>query len=383
MNDELNRRLRDSLSHVPLPAAPRSLYAALDRLELEPVTPRNAPVRRRPILTAASALVGVVAVATAALIAGGSGARFGASPSSNVSQPADSAIAATQSPVATPVADGDLVASDDGLTMTVALDRTTVEPGGSLVIAVTIHNARSVPVVLAIDPCGAPATMHAFVPVPVDPSGRDWDGIAGEFKSYALTEGNGSGGVPTAPGWVAATVEPCREAGFELILAPGDTTSASMTWTAALVEGVPALPGEIAFDVSVGHDPTDGPPSYPPDYEWPIGSEFKTYEQLTVDGAIRIAGDAPKVVTAGQALDAMLADRRFTVWLSEEPKGTWSAANVFLLNYGAAQATVPGPSWEIDLFRESGVPRNWASGLVDPFTGKLQNLTFCNTPCDH
>ncbi|MBA2700349.1 MAG: hypothetical protein H0U58_01440 [Chloroflexi bacterium] len=83
-------------------------------------------------------------------------------------------------------------------------------------------------------------------------------------------------------------------------------TRVGATGTAALVEGLPALPGEIAFDVSVGHDST-----------------------------------------------------------------------------GAAQATVPGPSWESDLFRESGVPRNWASGLVDPFTGKLQNLTFCNTPCDH
>ena len=92
---------------------------------------------------------------------------------------------------------------------------------------------------------------------------------------------------------------------------------------------------------------------------------------------------APEVVGAGQALDAMLADEKFAAWLGEEAKGTWSTANVFLMNYGAAQGIVPaGPSWEIDLFREVGVPRNWAIGYVDPFTGRLRNLTFCKAPCD-
>lgn len=390
MSDDLDRRLRDSLTDVSLPSAPRSLHAALDSLELEPVAPPNAPVRRRAILSAVPVLVAVVAVAAAALIAGGYGARLGASPSPSASQltgatqPASSAIAAAQSPAATPGTEGDLVASDNGLTLTVALDRTEVAPGGSLTIAVTIHNARSVPVVLAVDQCGAPATTYALVPVPVDPSGRAWTGIAGEFKSYALTEGFREGGAPaTAPGWVYATVKPCREGESELTLAPDETASTSVTWTAALVDGVPALPGQVAFKVNVGHDPTGGPPSYPPDYKGPLGSWFKTYEQLTVDGTIRIAGDAPKVLTAGQALDAMLADRRFAAWLSEQPKGTWSTANVFLLNYGVAQGIVPaGPSWEVDLFREIGVPRNWAIGYVDPFTGKLRNLTFCNAPCD-
>ena len=28
-----------------------------------------------------------------------------------------------------------------------------------------------------------------------------------------------------------------------------------------------------------------------------------------------------------------------------------------------------GPTWEVDLFRENGVPRNWAIGFVDPTNG--------------
>jgi hypothetical protein len=40
------------------------------------------------------------------------------------------------------------------------------------------------------------------------------------------------------------------------------------------------------------------------------------------------------------------------------------------------------PSWEIDLFREIGVPRNWAIGFVDARTGDLVSVTYCDVPCD-
>ncbi len=213
--------------------------------------------------------------------------------------------------------------------------------------------------------------MEVLLAVPLDPSGRAWDGIAGEFKRYALTEGFREGGLPMdAPGWVRATVAQCRQSGgSEVMVAPGTTAEVAGTWTAMLVDGVPALPGPVILRVRVGYDPTGN-------------GKFKTYEQLAVDRRILIVG-APKVLTAGEALDALLDDQRFSTWLSEQPKETWSTANDFLLNYGVGQGIVPvGPSWEIDLFREIGVPRNWAIGYIDPYTGELRNLTFCNDPCD-
>jgi hypothetical protein len=355
-----------------------SAFDTLERMHRRIVSP--AP-RRRGAPSADPLFVGIAVVAAMSLIACGYRSPLGTSSSPGVSEPAGTNQAGGS---ATAGVDGAPGASDDKLTVTVALGRAEVEPGASVTIAVTVHNGRSVPVVLSVDQCGAPATMYAVVPVPVGPSGRDWDGIAGDFKTYALTEGYREGGAPaTAPGWVYATVRPCRERGSELTLAPGDTASSSMTWTAAIVDGVPAAPGQVPFKVTVGHDPTGAPPSNPPGHTGPLGSWFRTYAQLVVDGTIRIGGDAPNVLTAGQALDAMLADRRFSAWLSERPKGTWSGANVFLLNYGAAQGIVPaGPSWEIDLFRETGVPRNWAIGFVDPFTGTLRNLAFCNAPCN-
>lgn len=370
MSDDLDRRLRASLSDVPLPAAPDTLHAAVDHLGIEEPGPLPTRVRRRATMTTFPVLVGALVIATAALLVRGSDPLGTSKP--DATQAPSSAIVATASPAGTSGTDGPLSATDDGLTLTVALDRTEVKPGASLAIAVTIQNDRSVPVVLLdVDQCGSPGRMWASVPVPVDPSGRAWDGIAGDFKEFALTQGHGQGpddAPATAPDRVDATVQPCRDGGSELTLAPGAKTTASLTWTAALVEGVPASPGDVAFSVSVGHDPLGGPPS-------PV------YKELSVDGTIHIVGDTPEVVTVGQALDAMLADARFTAWLSEQPKDTWSTANVFLRNSAAAKDPA-GPQWEIDLFREAGVPRNFAVGLVDPFTGELRQLTFCNTSCN-
>ena len=104
---------------------------------------------------------------------------------------------------------------------------------------------------------------------------------------------------------------------------------------------------------------------------------------MAAEGLVRVEGEPPRLVSAGQAVDALLADERFASWLPLQPPTTWSNANLFLQSMPAAAGIVPaGPTWEIDLFREVGVPRNWAIGFVDAFTGQLRNLAFCNDPCD-
>jgi hypothetical protein len=48
-----------------------------------------------------------------------------------------------------------------------------------------------------------------------------------------------------------------------------------------------------------------------------------------------------------------------------------------------AEGIVPaGASWDIELFRERGVPRNWAIAYVDPFKSVVRSVTYCNSPCD-
>ena len=41
-----------------------------------------------------------------------------------------------------------------------------------------------------------------------------------------------------------------------------------------------------------------------------------------------------------------------------------------------------GPAWELDLFREIGVPRSWAIAFIDPFDASLISVSYCNVPCE-
>lgn len=273
-------------------------------------------------------------------------------------------------------------AVDSGLRLTVALDRAEVAPGDSVSIVATIENDRAQPVVLKLDECGAPAQMYAAVAVPVDPVGREWNDLLGTFKDFALLNGLREGGVPIAlPRHVYATPNTCLPADREVTLAEGATASVSLRWEAEHVEGVPIGPGEYDFTVVVSHDPTGEPPQRS-DPNGPIGNWIKSYSDLAISGTFRITGASPEVVSAGQALDAVLADQSFAAWLARQPASTWSTVNVLLIQTDLAEGIVPvGASWEIDLFREVGVPRNWAIGFVDPLSGQLRGVTYCDAPC--
>ena len=82
MSDDLDRRLRDRLSDLDLPSAPSTLRNAMDRLAAEP--PGRPEPRWRGALRAASALAAAVMVV--AVLAWGSGIRFGVSPGATPSE---------------------------------------------------------------------------------------------------------------------------------------------------------------------------------------------------------------------------------------------------------------------------------------------------------
>ena len=184
-------------------------------------------------VSALPALVGVVVVATAALVVGAYGIRLRASRSLGQAAGLPVSSGSATSPGPTPTSSGELVASDRGLTLAVGLDRLEVAPGASIRVTVTIRNGRSAPVTLSTDQSGAVPTMDAVLPLPLDPSGRVWDGIAGQFKTYALTEGHREGGAPaTSPRAVHATVtqsQPDGDGTEDLTLAAGATLSATLT----------------------------------------------------------------------------------------------------------------------------------------------------------
>jgi hypothetical protein len=333
-----------------------------------------AAVEARTVARRLSALVAVAVFAGGCAVPGGSTGSAG--PATESSRPATD-LTATKAPAA-PSANV-LTATDGGLTMTVTMDQ-VVESGGTIPIDVSISNGRSVPVVLPSDECGAPAGMRASLPVPLEPIGRTWDGIAAEYKAYALGEGYREGGLAaSAPGWVMATAGACKPGRGELTIPPGEAASVALLWTAALVEGVAALPGSVPFTVSVAHD--KGPEfTFPPDWTGPVGGIIPDYQVLSVEGTLDIVGDVPSVLSAGQAIDVVLADERFAAWLTEQPKKSWAVANVYLTSEAMdMNKPVTGPHWNVELIRE---PRDVGIGVVDAITGELLDLRLCPFPCD-
>lgn len=271
-------------------------------------------------------------------------------------------------------------ASDDGVVLSVQLDRTSVEPGGKVAVEVSIRNGRSTPVVYSVT-CDSAAIMSTTMPLPLSPSGRSWTGVEADLKMDAL--GWGPLGDDSPNNQQTFTYGgSCLGFEGERSLAAGHTITSTMVWSAEYVADVPALPGDVPFTVTFAHDRTNGPPTYPPGYKGPIGSWVQMYKQLSVTGHIQVVGTAPRLLTKGQAIDAALSDPRFSAWLHEEPESTWSVVNMGLGNFPATTVDPGGPNWELDLFRENGVARNFANASVDPTSGVVK-LYICDRPCSH
>ena len=321
---------------------------------------------RPPILAVAVAIV-LTACGSATSPAPSSGR---ASPSSGDASPSKQPVAG--SPSASPTT----VVTDVGLTLTTTFDRLDVAAGGTVTVALSIENARPTDVVFA-EPCGADA-MTVIVRAPVEPIGRDWDGIAAAFKTYALRKGAGSPielstrtGVRTA-----ASSTPCHaQAGAAngdglptTIIPKGTTYETVLTWTAEIVPGVPAVPGAAPFSIAVLHD------------QRLAGMGMIHAETLQATGTITIGDGARRAVSAGQALDAVLADAAFAKWLAKQPRSSWENANLFIQPAAAGVDVLPAvPYWDVELYRE---PRNWAIVYVDAHSGEVLRRSFCNIPCD-
>ena len=277
-----------------------------------------------------------------------------------------------------------LVAKADGLSLTVTLDRRTIAPGQVVTFTATFRNDGNVPMDYPVPWCGGAASASVSVALPHQPVGKRWSGIAQVFKDYVLTEAYGPGGVPALePITKDVPAAPCRDGQFEDLLQPGGAIMSRMPWKAEIVPDVAALAGTVPFTVTAGYDRQNGPPSYPPDYKGPRGSWFPIYKQLAVTGTVEIVGDGRPLAGPGEVIDSILANRKFANWLTEQPRETWSNANLFLTSSTQGEGIIPaGPSWELDLFREMGVPRHWAIAFIDPFDASVRSVTYCDIPCD-
>ena len=274
-----------------------------------------------------------------------------------------------------PAAASTLVAEAAGLRLTAELDRVAVDPGGEVTVQLSLHNTRPGDVVFE-EPCDTQA-MVVEVPNPVEPIGREWDGIAGSFKSYALEESQGTpieSSIRT-PLRTVAKARPCHAAthgeGVATLgtIPSGDTYETTLTWSADYVRDLPAGPGEVPFSIEVRYDVMEA------------GNGMFTAETIALDGTITILQGGPAPISAGQAVDAALADEAFAAWLAEQPASSWENANLFLQPGGVktGPAIPEVPYWDVELYR---APRNWAVVLVDAATGDILKRDFCAEPCN-
>jgi hypothetical protein len=270
-----------------------------------------------------------------------------------------------------------IIVEDTGLKLAATFDRLKVEAGGTITVGLNIDNTRPADVVFE-EPCGAGAMMTVTVQVPVEPIGRDWDGIAAAFKTYALREGAGSPiESSTRTGLrTTASAAPCHAQtgagggqGLPTTIIPSGTTYETvLTWSAEIVPGVPAVPGAAPFSIIVSHD------------QRLAGGGMIQAETLQATGTITIGDGATRALSAGQALDAVLADAAFAKWLAKQPRKSWVNANLFIQPRAFGVAVLPDvPYWDVELYRE---PRNWAVVYVDAISGKVLRRSFCNIPCD-
>jgi hypothetical protein len=296
-----------------------------------------------------------------------------------------SAPAVTEAPE--PGLPTDFSAEGDGVVLTVELDRAEVAPGEVVRVHATFQNRRAEAVDYFVN-CGTAPRMQVSVDPPFDDPGRDWPGVAGMFKEYAMTQGLGPGGVPAAEGGTTdVPAMPCRQdEDFERLLPPGASLSADFVWTADIIEGVPAPPGGVEFQVTVGYDRQNEPPEQPgiglpaPGAQIDPAAWVVAYEELAVTGTIWVGGGGREVISGGEAVDAALADARFANWLATAPRGTWSNANLFLeAGFDSTLGFEVGPHWSVELFLE---PRRFGILYVDPWTGEVLEENYCPAPCD-
>lgn len=301
-------------------------------------------------------------------------------PPSVDSQPISTAVAASPS-ASKPTA---FVAEADGYTLTVTADRISLAPGETVKFKATFHNGTAKPIDVAGPQCGGGTTGYVFVAQPTTPTGKTWSGIRQTFKDYVLKNGMGPGIVPALdPLQVDISGATCVDGTISFELGPDESVTSLMSWRAQIVGGVDALPGPVPFTLSVGYDQLNGPPSYPPDYSGPLISWSPMFKALEVKGELEVVGEGRALKGAGEVIDAALANKKFAAWLAKRPARTWSAANLFLTSQPHAVGILPkGPAWELDLFREMGVPRHWAIAFIDPFDASLISVTYCNVPCD-
>jgi hypothetical protein len=279
-------------------------------------------------------------------------------------------------PTASP---GEIVATIDGVSITVRVDPTPVRRGEDVTFVATLRNDRGSAVEYNPGDC-AFASLRATFPIPWFPTGRSWTGQEGWFKDFVLNHAYGPGAVAAwAPIAVDLISEPCDESTSELLM-PGEVRTAD--YSRAVGNALQSNPhaATMSFSISSEIDRQNDPPTIEPGYTGIPPRFFPIYTSLVAEGVLAIDGAATDLLTAGEAIDVLLENEAFAAWLNDQDPGACPAANLFLTD--GPPPDYEYVAWLIQLMCETGGIAYDGLGWVDAETGDIVRLEVCETECE-
>ena len=273
---------------------------------------------------------------------------------------------------------GAIVSSLDGVVLTVVVDANPVPEGEHPTLVAELRNDRGEDVHFRPGDC-AFANLRVTIPTPWEPTGRTWTGQERWLKDYLLAHAYGpGGGAAFSPIDATLMSTPCDESRPEVLQA-GATMTADFTLAIRDFVTTNAQATTIPFSITIDLDRQNSPPPIEPGFTGIPPRFFPEYRQLTANGELTLEGRPAAVLTAGQAIDALIEDGRYTTWLAAQDLPTCRSANLFLED---AQPPDEGATWYISLYCETDEERHFGRAQVHAATGEVRRIEFCDEDCE-
>jgi hypothetical protein len=255
-------------------------------------------------------------------------------------------------PLATPIA---TIAEGHGVRVALAIDRDHLEAGQPLRARLQVTNFEAGSVFWQGGGCDLMNGLSVEGPPPprVD-TGRTWPGEAGVLKSVTVTGTSPLGFMSPEVLAQPDVVFGCPANLGVNELKSGATTFVDAIWPATTELKLPVpggtyvVKGSFPFLARLAAGPFNGDPS-------------SGIERIDVEARVEVASP-PDVISPYAAVDAILADARFSTWLATVPRPRWLESR---LRYGAG-------TWTLTLRLDSPAQRGIVS--VDARSGAVGEL---------
>ena len=261
---------------------------------------------------------------------------------------------------------------DQGIRLTVELERDRILTGGTMLAEITLENVGEDTVFW-----GHSSTCTFPVSMEIRPEsaerfayGQDWDGEAGILKGITVderwsTSGPTFFGIP--PDWLGGQRHGCTSDLVTSEFEPGTTLEQLLAWDPATPHGMPPPPGAYGVSVKFGYMSRGAPPGFNAEVEL---DQFSVGFDFTVD----VLGPDLAYLSPGQAMDRLLANEEYQALLADSPRERWGQSEIhFVDGVWIASLELSASGASID-------PIEAIVGEVDALTGDVTHVRLDPRP---